>query len=183
MIPALAALSAIAWGMAAVNRKSEALQRLRSGFLIHIPVVGELVKQHYQSHFCKLMYLLYSSGVPLLQGVEMMRGILTFYPYRKSFEAIAGGLHHGESFACGMARFDRIYDRKLIALVKVGEETNTLSRMLRKQGEDLAVQLEYKLKQLGNMLEPLLILFVGILVAVVLVSMYMPMFKLGTTIY
>jgi len=164
-------------------KNTETLRKIRAKFLLEIPVAGELLKKHYQSHFCKLMYLLYSSGVPLLQGVQMLRGIITFYPYRKSFDTIIDGLNNGESFAENVGRYNNLYDTKLITLLKVGEETNTLSRMLRKQGDDLAVQLEHRLKQLGSLLEPLLILFVGILVAVVLISMYLPMFKLGTTIY
>ena len=164
-------------------KKTETGQRLKASLLLRIPVAGQLLKKHYQSHFCKLMYLLYSSGVPLLQGVDMLKGIITFYPYRKSFDTITAGLHNGESFAENVARHGKLYDMKLSTLLKVGEETNTLSQMLRKQGDDLAATLEHKLKQLGSLLEPLLILFVGILVAVVLISMYLPMFKLGTTIY
>jgi len=170
-------------GFNALYKKTEAVQKVKSRLLLGFPVAGELLKKHYQSHFCKLMYLLYSSGVPLLQGVELLKGIITFYPYRKSFDSITRGLNNGESFSENVAAYPKLYDAKLTTLLKVGEETNTLSQMLKKQGDDLAVQLEYKLKQMGNLLEPLLILFVGVLVAIVLISMYMPMFKLGTTIY
>ena len=51
--------------------------------------------------------------------------------------------------------------------------------MLLKQSEDLTKELEYRLKQMGNMLEPLMIFIIGILVAAILISMYLPMFKLG----
>ena len=164
-------------------QNTETLKKAKTSLLLRLPVAGELLKKHYQSHFCKLMYLLYSSGVPLLQGVEMLRGIITFYPYGKSFDAIASGLNNGESFAENIGRYGNLYDAKLTALLKVGEETNTLSHMLKKQGDDLADTLEHKLKQIGNLLEPLLILFVGLLVAIVLISMYLPMFKLGNTFY
>ena len=54
--------------------------------------------------------------------------------------------------------------------------------MLLKQGEDLTRELEHKLKQMGNLMEPILILGVGGLVAIVLISMYLPMFRLGGVI-
>lgn len=161
--------------------RTNSVRRMRSQILLRLPLVGSLLKKHYQSHFCKLMYLLYSSGVPLLQGVEMLRDIITFYPYQQSFGTICDGLNNGESFAGNVAKFPELYDRKLTILLRVGEETNRLSDMLRKQGEDLSAELEHKLKQLGSMLEPILILLVGILVAIVLISMYLPMFKLGNT--
>lgn len=182
----LTGLSILAGSTAVVMvlyRRTETLQRIKSSLLMKIPFAGSLVKKHYQSHFCKLMYLLYSSGVPLLQGLQMLAGIITFYPYRKSFGSIAEGLNRGESFAANIARYPDIYDRKLTVLIKVGEEANRLSDMLKKQGDDLATELEYKLKQMGSMLEPMLIILVGVLVAIVLISMYLPMFKLGTTIY
>ncbi len=175
--------SAVGTLLVTLYKKTETFQRLRAAALLRVPVAGELLKKHYQSHFCKLMYLLYSSGVPLIQGVELLEGIITFYPYRRSFGTIVQGLHDGESFAENVARHSLLYDAKLTTLLRVGEETNTLSQMLQKQGEDLTTQLEYRLKQLGNLLEPMLILGVGVLVAVVLISMYLPMFKLGTTIY
>ena len=58
-------------------------------------------------------------------------------------------------------------------------QTNLLPEMLRRQGETLTEELEYAIRRMGAMLEPALILCVGILVAVILIAMYMPMFSLG----
>lgn len=100
-------------------------------------------------------------------------------PYRKSFDEIARRLERGDAFAETLARFPDLYDRKLTALVRVGEQTNRLPEMLRRQGETLTEELEYAIRRMGAMLEPALILLVGILVAVILIAMYMPMFSLG----
>ena len=112
----------------------------------------------------------------------MLKDIITFYPYQHSFDTIAEGLRKGEFFADKLGEFPSIYDRKLYTLVRVGEETNRLEDMLLKQGEDLTRELEHKLKQMGNLMEPVLILGVGGLVAIVLISMYLPMFSLGGVI-
>ena len=91
----------------------------------------------------------------------------------------ADGLEHGELFSACVARFPALYDRKLTALIRVGEETNRLPEMLRRQGEALTEELEFRIKRMGSLLEPALIMLVGLLVAVILISMYMPMFRLG----
>lgn len=161
-------------------RETEVVRRIEASILLRIPVVGDIVAKNHQAHFCKLLYLLTSSGIPLLSGIEMLQSIMTFYPYQKSFETITAGLKKGQLLSSGLNDYPALYGRKLVILLRVGEETNRLPQMLRKQGEELTKDLEYKLKQLGNMLEPLLILFVGVLVAVILISMYMPMFKLGS---
>lgn len=81
-----------------------------------------------------------------------------------------------------MEEYRYIYDYKLITLIRVGEETNRLAGMLANQSKDMASELEHELKQLGNILEPVLIIGVGGIVAFVLIAMYMPMFQLGQTI-
>ena len=132
-----------------------------------------------QTQCCKLLDLLCAAGVPLLAGVGMLREVIGFHPYRKSFDEIERRLERGDAFAETLARFPDLYDRKLTALVRVGEQTNRLPEMLRRQGETLTEELEYAIRRMGAMLEPALILLVGILVAVILIAMYMPMFSLG----
>ena len=162
--------------------KNDRVRSLLSSFLLRLPGIGGLVRKNQEARFCKLLYLLYGSGVPLLNGIELLRDIITFFPYQISFDRISHGLRKGELFADTLSVFPLIYDRKLVTLVRVGEETNRLGDMLSKQAEDLTRELEHELKQLGNLLEPVLILCVGGLVALVLVSMYLPMFKLGGVI-
>lgn len=162
--------------------KAEWYQQFTSKLLLQIPFIGKLISKHYQAQFCKLLYLLVSSDVPLLRSLMMLESIIRFYPYRKSFFEIAAGLRKGTSFWENMERYPNIYDYKLITLLRVGEETNSLGNMLSQQSKDITSELEHELKQLGNILEPILILGVGIIVAVVLIAMYMPMFQLGQTI-
>lgn len=170
------------WLLLALYGKSDRVQAVTSKIILHTPMIGMFVRKSTQAKFCKLLYLLYSSGVPLLRGINMLKEIITFYPYRNSFSAICDGLNRGKSIADTMEEYSNIYDKKLIVLIKVGEQTNRLGQMLQKQGDDITQELHHKLKSIGNTLEPLLILFVGAIVAVILVAMYMPMFKIGGVI-
>lgn len=162
-----------------ISRETVAVRSAIAKILLAMPVVGEIIRKNNQASFCKLLYLLASSGVPLLTGIRMLRSIIRFYPYECSFDAVAKGLERGELFSANLEKFPHLYDRKLTTLLRVGEETNRLPQMLLKQGEDLSKELEHRLRGLGNILEPALILFVGVLVAVILISMYLPMFRLG----
>ncbi len=160
-------------------RHREDVRRATATVLLALPLVGPALRKNHQANFCKLLWLLTSSGVPLLHGITMLQTIITFYPYRQSLGSVAESLARGELFSAGLERYPHLYDRRLVILLRVGEETNRLPQMLGKQGEDLTRELEHRLKGLGSMLEPLLILFVGALVAVILVAMYLPMFRLG----
>lgn len=162
--------------------KTKGYQRFTSNLILHIPIISSLVRKHYQAQFCKLLYLLVSSDVPLLHSLLMLEGIILFYPYKKSFIEIVEGLKKGDSFSDNIEKYKNIYDYKLITLIRVGEETNRLANMLASQSKDITSELEHELKQFGNILEPVLILGVGGIVAFVLIAMYMPMFQLGQTI-
>ncbi|MDR2125803.1 MAG: type II secretion system F family protein [Prevotellaceae bacterium] len=162
-----------------IYKDTEKVRSIMSTVLLKIPVAGTIMKRNTQAHFCKLLYLLISSGVPLLHSLQMLADIITFYPYQRSFKSIANALQHGEMFTANLEKYDKLYDKKLTALLRVGEETNRLPQMLNRQAEELTKNLEYLLKKLGDILEPALIVFVGAMVAIILISMYLPMFKLG----
>ncbi|MFQ8805356.1 MAG: type II secretion system F family protein [Alistipes indistinctus] len=88
-------------------------------------------------------------------------------------------MERGACLSDAMERFADLYDRRLIALLRVGEQTGRLPDMLRREGDVLTGELEHRLRSLGSLLEPVLILLVGLLVAVILIAMYLPMFRLG----
>lgn len=161
------------------TRDTERTQKNISGFILKIPYVGDIVKKNILITTCKLLALLLESGVPLVDGIVLLKEIINFYPYRISFKHIAKDLEGGESFLIALAKYPQLYNRKFITLIGVGEETNQLFHMLQKVGDELTTELEYKFKFIGNIIEPVLILLVGALVALILVSMYLPMFKLS----
>ena len=166
-VAALAGAGSLLWWKAYGGRPC--VQRFACGWLLKIPIMGDTLKKSVQARFCRLLGLLASSGVPLLQGIGMLEGIIVFYPYRVSFARIARELE----------RFAGLYDRRLVTQLRVGEQTGRLPEMLAREGDVLTGELEHRLRSLGNLLEPVLILLVGLLVAVILVAMYLPMFRLG----
>jgi type IV pilus assembly protein PilC len=91
------------------NRNRKEVQRWTSECLLHLPVAGTIIRKNYQAQFCKLLYLLASSGVPLLTGVGMLADVIGFYPYRESFGVICRGLEQGEAFSSGIAKFPGLY--------------------------------------------------------------------------
>lgn len=179
----LGCLSLCLIGIKTIYGERDFFQKTTSRMLLKIPVAGTLIKKDHQARFCKLLYLLYSAGVPLLHSLELLAGIIRFYPFRRSFESICEGLMEGDLFADRLAAFPDIYDLKMVTLFRVGEETNCLDKVLLKQSEDITAELEHRLKQLGAMLEPALVVGIGFIVAFILIAMYLPIFKLGTTIH
>lgn len=166
-------------GVKLVYGEREEYRKFTAGLWLKVPFIGRLIRVHYQAQFCKLLYLLVSSEVSLLTSLSMLESIICFYPYSQSFNEMGQGLKRGESFSDNMDNYRDLYGTKLITLIRVGEETNSLNEMLLNQAKDITEELEHELKQLGNVLEPALILVIGAIVAFILIAMYMPMFQLG----
>ena len=161
---------------------SDKYQSITSGIIMSLPMVSGLIRKYQVSRFSRIMHLLVSSDVPILQALSLMRGIITFYPYRQSIEDVCQMIEKGRTLTDGLSRYENLYGKRFLVLLKVGEETNSIEQMLLTQANDTNAELEHEIKQLNNIVEPLLILCIGIIVAFVLIAMYMPMFKLGMTI-
>lgn len=170
------------YGVRHMFGSSDKYQSITSGIVMRLPLASGLIRKYQVSRFSRIMHLLVSSDVPILQALYLMRGIITFYPYRQSIEEVCQMIEKGETLTGGMSRYENLYGKRFLVLLKVGEETNSIEQMLLTQANDTNAELEYEIKQLNNIVEPFLILAIGIIVAFVLIAMYMPMFKLGVSI-
>lgn len=170
------------YGVRHMFGSSDKYQSITSGIVMRLPLVSGLIRKYQVSRFSRIMHLLVSSDVPILQALYLMRGIITFYPYRQSIEEVCRMIEKGQTLTGGMDKYENLYGKRFLVLLKVGEETNSIEQMLLTQANDTNAELEHEIKQLNNIVEPFLILAIGIIVAFVLIAMYMPMFKLGMTI-
>ena len=163
--------------------KTDSYQELKAKILFKTPVLGELLKKVELSRFTRIMYLLVSSDVPILQSLELISEILQYMPYRRAMTKASAEVESGKLMYAALSETPELFDKKTLVLLRVGEETASLDKMLKTLSEDISEELSYKIKQLNNILEPFMILVIGIIVAFVLISMYLPMFKLGMAIH
>lgn len=180
-LTALSITVIIIFALKNIYKDSSTYKEWTSSAILKIPFIGELIKKYQISRFCRILYLLVISDVPLINALRLMSGIVSFYPFHVSIDTICLRLEHGETFADGLNKYISLYGKKAVTLLKVGEETGSLGNMLFNLGNDMENDLQYSIRQLNNIIEPMLILFIGIVVAFILIAMYMPMFKLGIT--
>lgn len=179
----LAVSAAVLFMARRILRDSDKYQKLASSVILNLPIAGELVKRYHVSRFCSLMHLMVSSGIPVLQSLRLLSGIMTFYPFAESIRHICKTIEKGGGIADGISEREYLYGKKFTVLIRSGEETGALERMFRSQAEDTTAELEFGIRQMNSILEPVLILCIGAIVAFVLIAMYMPMFKLGMAIH
>ncbi|WP_457617868.1 type II secretion system F family protein [Lutibacter sp.] len=156
-------------------------QKWASKLLLKIPYFGELIRKIYISQFTQATSLLVSAKVPLLNCIELTKKMIAFYPLQQALKEVKKDIIQGKEFSECMSKHS-IFDRKMISLLKVAEQTNQNEYIFERLTKQYNDDIEYQSKLLSTVLEPLIIVFLGVLVGVILVAMYLPMFKLSTVI-
>ncbi len=147
--------------------------------LLKTPYLGKFIKAVYLAQFTQALSLLTRSKVPLLNSIRLVQQMIEFYPLKTALIAIEKEVLQGKSLSQGL-KTKKIFDNRMISLVKVAEETNQTEFIFDRLNEQYTIEVQQKSKMLSTLLEPLIIVIVGVLVGVILVAMYLPMFKLSS---
>lgn len=164
------------------QRNSRTYRMIQSSILMSVPFISHITKIESQCTYCRLMYLLSSSGVPLLESLKMVSGSMTVIHYREAVISMCDRIRYGASLSSCMSAFPSLFTKQLISMVHVGEESNRLGDMFNRSADMLAENLDSSFKSLSTYIEPLMIIVIGGIVAIILIAMYLPMFRLGMVI-
>jgi type IV pilus assembly protein PilC len=163
-------------------RKTERFRHYSSSLLLRLPLFGDLIRKIYITRYCQSMALLMGAKTPMLRSLHLVKQMIGFYPYEKALETMESDILHGKLLHQSMAKF-HLFDARIISLVRVAEEVNQLDVIFTKLNNQYNDELEHRIGMLSNLLEPIMIIVVGLLVAVILISMYLPLFQLSSSIY
>jgi len=162
------------------TRRTEKFRRVFSQFVLRIPVIGNLVQKIYLARFCNSMRLLINAKLPLLRTITLIKQMIRYYPIESSLQVVEDDILRGLALYESLQKF-KVYPAKMIQLIKVGEETNQLDYFFGKISEQYVEEVEYKTSTLSSMMEPLIIIFLGLIVGVILISMYLPLFQMSNS--
>jgi type IV pilus assembly protein PilC len=163
------------------SRREVWMRKFVSAFIRHVPVIGKIVYSIQLARFCSSMSLLLGSKVPILRSVDLIKQMITFYPIQITLQPVADGIMDGNRLHIAMAAFS-IYSKKMVSLIKVGEEVNKLDVFFENLANQLSNDVDHQTGLLNTFLEPAMIIFLGAIVGFILLAMYMPMFQMSTTI-
>ena len=151
-----------------------------TALLLKIPIVGEMMRKIYLARFCNSMTLLIGSKIPILRAIGLIKQMIGFYPIEISLEQVEKDILLGKSLHESLAAFT-IYHKRMISLLKVGEEVNKLESFFDKIAQQYNDDVEHQTTLISGMIEPFMIIFLGVIVGVILIAMYLPLFQLSST--
>ncbi|WP_299118256.1 type II secretion system F family protein [uncultured Tenacibaculum sp.] len=162
-------------------RKKVWYRKLFSKILLKTPFVGDFIRKVRIAQFTQAISLLVSAKVPLLNGIQLTRKMIHFYPLQISLKHIEDDILLGKTLYKSISK-QSFFDKKMASLIKVAEETNQTETIFNRLTYQYNQEIEYKSKMISATIEPIIILLLGGIVAIVLIAMYLPMFQLSTVI-
>jgi type IV pilus assembly protein PilC len=150
--------------------------------LLLVPILGPLLRGVYLGRLCGALALLSGAHVPLLQALALTRQMLSFAPLVRALHTAEDQVLGGASLHSSLAEFGYLFDARFVALVKVGEEVNKLDYFFSLLAQQYSEEVDHRAALLSTALEPIIIIFLGLVVGLILVGMYLPIFQISNSI-
>lgn len=162
-------------------KNKEWYQKYTALILLKTPFIGEFIRKVKVAQFTQAITLLTGAKVPLLNGIQLTKKMIGYHPLEIALENIESDILQGKSLHQSMSGY-KIFDKKMVSLIKVADETNQNETIFKRLTEQYNEEIEYQSKMISATIEPLIIIILGAIVAIILIAMYLPMFKLSTVI-
>ncbi len=146
-------------------------------FVLKVPVLGDLMRKIAVARFCRTLGTLIQSGVPILEGLAITARTAGNAIVEDAIMATRKSIEEGKTIA-GPLEETKVFPSMVIQMIGVGEQTGALDAMLSKIADFYEDEVDEAVENLMSLLEPILILFLGIMIGGIVISMYMPMFSL-----
>jgi len=168
-------------GVRELYRKHEPARLWISCQVLRLPVFGKLLGQAALARFARSLATAYAAGVPLLDALGTVAKASGSDLHEQAIVRLRQGMANGQGLNQAMA-VEPLFPPLLVQLTAIGESSGTLDQMLEKSASHYEEQVSQALDQLTSLLEPAIVLILGLLVGGLVVAMYLPIFQLGSLI-
>ena len=144
---------------------------------LKLPILGELMRKIAVARFCRTLGTLIQSGVPILEGLEITARTAGNAIVEDAIMATRKSIEEGKTIS-GPLEETGVFPSMVVQMISVGEQTGALDAMLSKIADFYEDEVDEAVENLMSLLEPVMILFLGVMIGGIVISMYMPMFSL-----
>jgi len=162
-------------------KKVYSVRRFMDKLLLNTPIFGMLVRKSSIANFATILSSLSASGIDILDALEISAKTAGNVIIEETLMEVKEMVRRGDNLSFAMASAGEFPDM-VIQMVSVGEETGTLDEMMAKVSRYYEDEVDNAVKNLTNMIEPIIIIVLGSIIGFLVISMYLPIFKIGETI-
>jgi type IV pilus assembly protein PilC len=162
-------------------RKTEQGMRITDGLALRMPVVGILVRKVAVAKFSRTLSTLISSGVPILEGLDIVAKTAGNKVVELAILQTRAAIAEGKTIAEPLAQ-TKVFPPMVVQMIGVGESAGALDSMLSKIADFYDDEVDQAVDTLSALLEPFIMVFLGVVIGYIVIAMYLPIFKLAGTI-
>lgn len=162
-------------------QKSQELQKRVDYMLLKMPIFGPIVRKAAIARWARTTATLFAAGVPMVEVLDSVAGATGNIRYEEATQDIRAKVNQGISLTSSMEATE-IFPNMVIQMTMIGEESGSLDDMLNKAAEFYEEDVDTAVSQLSSLMEPIIMVVLGLIVGVILVAMYLPLFNIGNAV-
>lgn len=169
------------WGINFLKRTNEYAANKMDEFILRLYIVGPIIKKSIIARFTRTLAITLDAGLPIVDSMKSMIPIMGNRKYSKGLANVCDDIINGNQLASSLES-TRLFPNMVVQMVSVGEASGSLGEMLNNIANYYEDEVDYIADNLSTILEPIIIVVLGVIMGCFIVAMYLPIFKLGTTI-
>ncbi|MDX5364220.1 MAG: type II secretion system F family protein, partial [Pseudazoarcus pumilus] len=165
-------------GIAYLYRRSPRMQSLLDRAVLKMPVIGDIILKATVARWARTLSTMFAAGVPLVEALDSVGGAAGNAVFLKATSEIQTEVATGTSLTVSMQN-SNVFPVMVVQMVSIGEESGELDAMLSKVADFYEQEVDDAVAGLSQLLEPIIMVFLGVVIGGLVVAMYLPIFKLG----
>jgi type IV pilus assembly protein PilC len=177
----LLVIGGVVAGILALYRRSDEFRLWVDRTLLRVPVMGAILKKAIIARFCRSLATMYGAGVPMVEALETIAGTSGNLVYENGIQMIHDQVATGRALNESMKQTD-LFPNAVIQMIAIGEQSGKIQEMANKVAVIYEAEVDNAVESLSTLIEPIIIVVLGIIVGSLVVAMYLPIFKLGSVV-
>jgi len=169
------------FGLSVMVKRSATLRYSVDRLMLKFPVIGDILEKATIARWSRTLATMFAAGVPLVESLDAVAGAAGNAVYAGATKRIQTDVSTGQSLTNSMMS-THLFPNMVLQMVQIGEESGSLDAMLTKIADFYEREVDDAVAALSSLLEPLIIVFLGVIVGGLVVAMYLPIFKLGAVV-
>ena len=162
-------------------KRNEKVQQFMDRLLLKIPIFGPLVEKSVIARWTRTMSTMFAAGVPLVESLDSVGGAAGNSVYAQATKRIQQDVAQGTSLSMAMTT-QRLFPVMVLQMTTIGEESGSIDHMLGKAADFYEAEVDDMVAGISSLMEPIIIVVLGVVIGGIVVSMYLPIFKLGQVV-
>jgi type IV pilus assembly protein PilC len=162
-------------------KRSVPMQIALDRLFLRLPIFGEVIRKATLARWTRTLSTMFAAGVPLVEALSSVGGAAGNYVYKVATQQIQNEVSTGSSLTVAMQNAE-VFPNMVIQMVSIGEESGQLDAMLGKIADFYEAEVDDAVAGLSSLMEPLIMVVLGVLIGGMVIAMYLPIFKLGAVV-